>query len=87
MEKQKELTRLTLDIPTDEHRKLKSMAALTGKSMRDVLLQALDYIDIECLVSAHIPNNETQKVLEEIENLENLVRDKQAEIITKKLGL
>lgn len=87
MEHIKELTRLTLDIPTTDHRKLKSIAALTGKSMREILLQALEYVDLECLSSSHIPNLETIRVLEEIESLENLVKDKQAEIITKQLGL
>lgn len=87
MENIKELTRLTLDIPTSEHRKLKSIAALTGKSMKDILLEAFEYINIECMTSNHQPNNDTIKVLQEIEKLENLVNEKQTEIINKKLGL
>ena len=66
-----ELSRLTIDIPREEHRKLKSLAALLGKSMREVILESIK-MSRECLASEHIPNAETRKSLENIEKRKNL---------------
>lgn len=82
-----EITRLTIDIPTNEHKKLKSIAALTGKSMKEVLLQALEYVDIECLTSDHIPNFETIKAIEKVQRGEDLVKAKDINDLFKKLGI
>jgi predicted DNA-binding protein len=87
MSNQKELSRLTSDIPKEYHLKIKSIALLTGKTIRDVLMNAIDAIDMECITSTHIPNKVTRKVLEEIKEGKNLIRGKEAEKITKKLGL
>ena len=45
-----EMTRVTFDIPTIKHKKLKALAALSGKSMRSIILEA-----IECTTSDHVP--------------------------------
>lgn len=42
--KNNELTRITLDLPTAKHREFKSAAALKGASMRDLLIDAVDRI-------------------------------------------
>lgn len=47
----------------------------------------MDAIDMECVTSDHVPNKETQKVLEEIKKGKNLIREKEADKVTKKLGL
>jgi hypothetical protein len=39
--KRNELVRLTADIPLDIHKKLKAIAALNNKSMRDVLVDLI----------------------------------------------
>lgn len=77
VENRKDLSRLTADIPKRYHVKIKSVALLTGKTIREVLIDAIDAIDIECMVSDHIPNKETLKVLEEIKKGENLIRGKE----------
>ncbi len=87
MNSRKDLTRLTSDIPKEYHIKIKSIALLTGKTMREILMEAIDNIDINCMTSDHMPNTETKKVLEEIARGENIIRGKEAEKITKKLGL
>ena len=87
MDNRKDLSRLTSDIPKQYHLKIKSIALSTGKTIREVLMDAIDAIDIECITSDHVTNEETQKVLEEIGKGENLLRDKEADKITKKFGL
>lgn len=87
MSNRKDLSRLTSDIPKQYHVKIKSIALLTGKTIREVLMDAIDAIDIECITSDHMPNEETRKVLEEIKKGKNLISGKEAEKITKKLGL
>jgi hypothetical protein len=41
METRNDLSRMTVDIPIDTHRKLKALSALLGKSMRDVVIESL----------------------------------------------
>lgn len=87
MDNRKDLSRLTSDIPKQYHVKIKSIALLTGKTIREVLMEAIDAIDIECITSDHVPNKETRTVLEEIKKGKNIIRGKAAAKITKKLGL
>jgi hypothetical protein len=54
MNNPKELSRLTSDIPKHYHLKIKSIALLTGKTIREVLIDA---IHIECIPSTHIPKH------------------------------
>jgi esterase/lipase len=37
----KNLSRITIDIPKADHKKLKTMAALQGKSMREIVVQSI----------------------------------------------
>ena len=39
---QKNLTRITIDMLPQEHKRLKALAALQGKSMREIVLQSID---------------------------------------------
>lgn len=87
MNNRKDLSRLTSDIPKEYHLKIKSIALLTGKTIREVLIDAIDAMDVKCITSDHVPNKETRKVLEEIKKGKNLIRGKEADKITKKLGL
>ncbi len=41
MNQKKNLSRITLDIPSEDHKRLKAIAAITGKSMRELMLEAL----------------------------------------------
>lgn len=66
-----DLSRIIIEIPKEQHRRLKSRAAILGKSMREVILEALEATDM-CLHSDHYPNKETLKSLKNIEKGKNL---------------
>jgi hypothetical protein len=87
MNNRKDLSRLTSDIPKDYHLKIKSIALLTGKTIREVLMDAIDAIDIECITSTHVPNKETRKVLDEIKEGKNTLNTNEADKVTKKFKL
>lgn len=80
------LSRITIDIPKTEHKKIKATAALLGVSMRELILEAIHSIE-ECLKSDHIPNKKTLKAIEDAAKGKGLIRGKKAEEISKKLGL
>ena len=80
-----ELSRIIIELPKEQHRKLKSRAAILGKSMREVILEALKATDV-CLHSDHFPNKETQKSLKNIEEGKNLTEIDLSEL-SKKLGM
>jgi len=41
MHQKKKLSRITLDIPQEDHKKLKTIAAVLGKSMRELIIESL----------------------------------------------
>jgi hypothetical protein len=41
MTRQTKLARMTIDLSKEEHKKLKAIAALMGKSMRELVLESL----------------------------------------------
>ena len=81
-EPQVDLSRLTIDIPKKIHRRLKVMAALQGKSMReyvcDLIIQDVD---------EKIPNEETLKAIKAVENGKELVEAKDAQELFDKLDI
>lgn len=62
MEAKNELSRITIDMPKVMHKKLKAIAALNGKSMRDVVIEAVE----QFLHTSHKLNEETRRVIEDI---------------------
>jgi predicted HicB family RNase H-like nuclease len=48
-QKKSEIKQLTLRLPADYHRKLKVLAACSGKSMTDLLIECIDKRLKECL--------------------------------------
>lgn len=81
------LTRLTADVPKKYHTKLKSIALVTGKTIREILMDAIDSIDMECIKSEHIPNKETLKSIHNIEQGKNLTEIDDLRDLFKKLGI
>ncbi len=81
-------TRVTVDIPTIDHKKLKMIAAYHGKSMREIFVElierGLEYYQ-ECSES-HIPNEVTGKALEDVKNRKGLKNAESVEDLFKKLG-
>lgn len=61
-------TRVTVDIPTVDHKRLKLLAAYHGKSMREIFIelieQGLEHYE-DCSLD-HTPNEKTKKALENV---------------------
>lgn len=87
------LSRITIDMPKIDHKKLKAIAAVTGKSMRAMVLEFIDdglsHYNEEKLVCnrSHVPNKKTIRAIKDSENEKNLVKIKNARDIFKKLGM
>lgn len=52
MEKRPETVKFTLDLPKSIHKKLKTLAAATGKTMKDLIVEAVPYIEQKNQLSA-----------------------------------
>lgn len=85
MSMKNELSRITIDLPKEEHRRLKKMSADVGKSMRQIILEAIN--SIEYCEYEHIPNAETIKSMKNAKEGKNLIRGKEAEKIIKKFEI
>lgn len=83
MNEKKEISRITIDIPLKDHRKLKALAALLGKSMRDIVIDSIE----EHLQKIKVPNKKTLEVMANIEAEKDLIKAKNAADIFKKLGI
>jgi len=81
-----EISRIIIEMPKTQHTKLKMRAAMLGKSMKEIILDALELTDA-CLQSNHYPNKETLKALKDIEEGKNLTKYESLEDFAKKLGL
>lgn len=69
-----ENTRVTVDIPTIDHKKLKMLAAFHGKSMRELFIELIEHgleHYQECPES-HELNKVTKKALEDVKNKKGL---------------
>jgi ribosomal 50S subunit-associated protein YjgA (DUF615 family) len=83
MNTRKELSRITIDIPIADHRRLKALAAILGKSMRDIVVDSIE----EHLHKVKVPNKKTLDVLANIEARKDLVEAKDVEDLFKKLSI
>ena len=79
----KELSRITIDMPIADHKRLKAVAAILGKSMRDVVMDSIK----EHLHQVKVPNKKTLKAIANIETGKDLVKAKNAKDLFKKLGI
>jgi len=86
MNTKNESSRVTIDMSKAMHRRLKTHAALLGKSMREVILDALESTEA-CRLSSHIPNKTTRKAIQDIEKGHDLVEVKNVKELLKKLGM
>jgi len=76
-------TRLTFELPTVDHKKLKAIAALAGVSLKDLILECLR----ENLLSENVPNEETIRVFKDTDERKNLIHYKNADDLIDKLNL
>ena len=77
------LFRMTIDIPAEDHKRLKALAAMLGKSMREIVS---DWIHGN-LHGGKKLNTTTMKAIKNIEKGKNLVEAKDVEDLFRKLGI
>lgn len=77
------MSRMTIDIPEEDHKRLKALAAVLGKSMREILIEWMH----EHLYSSNTPNTETLAAIKQIERGENLIESDNIDDLFKKLGI
>ncbi len=79
----KDTFRMTIDVPAEDHTRLKALAAILGVSMRQIIL---GWMHTE-LYSSNSPNKKTLKAIENIEKEKNLIKAKNTEDLFRKLGI
>ena len=80
------LSRVTVEMPRTMHKRLKTQAASLGKSLKQIILDAIKETD-RCRSSSHIPNKKTRKAIKDVEAGRNLIRCKNVDELFKKLGI
>ena len=80
-------TRVTVDIPTIDHKKLKMLAAYHGKSMREIFVELIEHglKHYEECPEDHTPNEVTKKALENIETKKGFKKAATVKELFKKL--
>lgn len=78
-----ETSRITIDIPKESHRMLKAKAALVGKSMRELVVEAIERGLCE---HSHIPNKETMKAISDAKKGKGLTHYESLDELFKKFG-
>ena len=81
-----ELTAVSLKMPKELHKKLKLMAVLTGKSMSELMITALESWQ-NCLGSDHIPNKKTVQAIKNVTDNKDVIEAQSIEDLLKKAGL
>jgi uncharacterized protein (DUF1778 family) len=80
----KSVSRITIDIPQADHKLLKTMAALTGKSMRELVIES---IHKQLLEKKRKFNKTTLKAIADAQKGRNLVESEDLGDLFKKLGI
>lgn len=62
MENKKAKLRITLDLPLSQHKQLKTVAAVLGKSMKELMIEALEK-HLRSVISKNIDKEPTFKNL------------------------
>jgi predicted DNA-binding protein len=77
------MSRMTIDVPEEDHKRLKALAAILGKSMREIIMEWIH----EHLYSSNTPNAETLDAIKQIERGDNLIESDNIDDLFKKLGI
>lgn len=77
------MSRMTLDIPEECHKRLKALAALRGESMRKIVLEWI----CDQLYGHHSPNKDTLLAIEKVEKGKDIVECKDVNDLCNKLGI
>ncbi|MCH9626692.1 MAG: hypothetical protein S4CHLAM2_03200 [Chlamydiales bacterium] len=76
-------TRMSIDIPDEEHRKLKAIAALRGVSMKAIILECLS----RELYSDNSPNKLTERAFQDSDKGKNIQKYKDLDDLRSQLGI
>ena len=87
--KRDETSRITIDLPIANHKRLKAMAAVLGKSMKDIVIDSIEehLHKVKIPGTENTPNKKTLKAIANIEEGKDLIEAKNAEDLFKKLGI
>ncbi|MFH1253831.1 MAG: hypothetical protein V1646_00175 [bacterium] len=78
-----EVSRMTIDIPKASHKQLKTLSAVLGKSIREIVTESIeDYIH-----SVKLPNKKTLKAIKDVNDGVGLTKTKNVKDLFKKLGI
>ena len=77
------LSRMTIDIPEEDHKRLKALAAVLRTSMQKIII---DWIH-ENLYSSNTPNAKTLEAIKQVEDGDNLIEGDNMEDLFKKMGI
>ena len=73
----------TVSIPKETHKRLKTIAVILGKSMREIVIESIE----DHLYKTDFPNKETLKAIKRVEKGKDLIEAENAEVFFKKLGI
>jgi hypothetical protein len=81
-------TRVTVDIPTVDHKKLKMLAAYQGKSMREIFVELIErgLEEYKECSEDHTPNTVNKKAIENVKSRKGLQAADTVEEFFKKLN-
>ena len=80
-------TRVTVDIPTIDHKKLKMIAAFHGKTMKEIFVELIErgLEEYQECTQSHEPNETTKQTIENINKKKNLKKASSVDELFKKL--
>ncbi len=93
MDTKKALSRITIDLPKIDHKRLKAMSVVTGKSMRQIVVDLItnkltNYKkkSLKC-THDHKPNKTTIRAIKDAENRKNIKESKSVNELFESLNL
>jgi len=84
----KDFTRVTVDLPTVDHKKLKMLAAFHGKSMREIFVELIEtgLAQYQECTKDHTPNATTKKAIEQSKSKRGVKKASSIEELFEKLS-
>jgi len=83
MKPKKDQLRMTIDMDKTVHKKLKTLAAMEGRSMREVVVELIH----DLLREPRFLNDETLRAIDEVAKRRNLTSAENADDLFEKLGV
>src|SRR5262249_46232070 len=83
MRQQHATTRMTIDFPKEEHKRLKAMAAMRGISLRQLIL---DFVHAS-MEGIKVPNAKTRAAMKDANERKNLTKYSNIDEMLEDLGL